>query len=74
MKSFEKLCERLVKMESLTATPIDGEFFSQSLQESNSAEEAYEKYTQSSVFEEFSYGSNYPELYPIPKHLCKLFW
>ena len=67
MKSFEKLCERLVKMESLRATPIDGEFFNQSLNESNSAEEIFNKYTQSSVFEEFSYGSNYPELYPIPR-------
>ena len=67
MKSFEKLCERLVKMESLRATPIDGEFFSQSLNESNSVDEIFDKYTQSSVFEEFSYDSNYPELYPVPR-------
>ena len=67
MKSFEKLCERLVKMESLRATPNDEELFTQSLNESNSAEEAFNKYTQSSVFEEFSYDSNYPELYPVPR-------
>ena len=67
MKSFEKLCERLVKMEELRTTPVDVESFNNSLQESNSAEEVYEKYTQSSVFEEFSYDSNYPELYPVPR-------
>ena len=67
MKSFEKLCERLVKMEGLRATPLDIESFNSCLQESKSAEEAYEKYTQSSVFEEFSYDTNYPELYPIPR-------
>ena len=67
MKSFEKLCERLIKMEGLRATPVDVESFNNWLQDSNSAEEAYEKYTQSSVFEEFSYDSNYPELYPVPR-------
>ena len=67
MKSFEKLCERLIKMEGLRATPVDVESFNNCLQDSNSAEEAYEKYTQSSVFEEFSYDSNYPELYPVPR-------
>ena len=67
MKSFEKLCERLVKMEELRATPLDIESFNSCLQESKTAEEAYEKYTQSSVFEEFSYDTNYPELYPIPR-------
>ena len=69
MKSFEKLCERLVKMEELRTTPVDVESFNNSLQESNSAEEVYEKYTQSSVFEEFSYDSNYPELYPVPRSM-----
>ena len=67
MKSFEKLCERLIKMEGLRATPVEVESFNNCLQDSNSAEEAYEKYTQSSVFEEFSYDSNYPELYPVPR-------
>ena len=67
MKSFEKLCERLIKMEGLRASPVDVESFNNCLQDSNSAEEAYEKYTQSSVFEEFSYGANYPDLYPIPR-------
>ena len=67
MKSFDKLCETLVKLEELRATPIDAESFTKCLHESNSAEEAYEKYTQSSVFEEFSYGSDYPALYPIPR-------
>lgn len=47
--------------------PVDVESFNNCLQDSNSAEEAYEKYTQSSVFEEFSYDSNYPELYPVPR-------
>ena len=58
MKSFEKLCERLIKMEELRATPVDAESLNTHCpcNESNSAEEAYEKYTQSSVFEEFSYG------------------
>ena len=58
----------------IRATPVDVDSFNDCLAESNSAEEAYEKYTQSSVFEEFSYGSNYPELYPDSPHLCKLFW
>ena len=67
MKSFEKMCKRLVKMESLRATPVDIDLFNKCLHESNSAEEAYERYTSSSVFEEFSYDSNYPELYPVPR-------
>ena len=36
------------------------------IHETNSIEEAFEKYTQSSVFEEFSLPTQTTSLYPIP--------
>jgi hypothetical protein len=66
MKTFRKLCESLVKQEAVREVPVEPEMLHDAIHETNSIEEAFEKYTQSSVFEEFSFPYATTSLYPIP--------
>ena len=66
MKSFEKLCESLTKLEELRSSPIDGQAFTESLCDAESLEDAFDKYVQKSIFEEYSFPYADTTLYPMP--------
>ena len=66
MKSFNKICESLIKQEAIRETPVEPETLHTAIVESDCIEEAFEKYTQSSVFEEFNFPYATTSLYPIP--------
>ena len=55
-------------MEDARQSPLDKDSFDESLMNSKRLDEAYDNYIgDAGLFEEFSYASNYPTLYPIPQ-------
>ena len=67
MISYDELKMRLLKSEDARQSPLDEDAFNESLLKSKRIDEAYDNYVgDAGLFEEFSFASNYPTLYPIP--------
>ena len=68
MKSFKDLCKGLIKTEAIRGTPIDIDSLNESISSSNTPEQAFDTYVQSSVFEEYVFGTGAAStsLYPVP--------
>ena len=67
MISYDELKMRLLKMEDARQSPINKDAFNESIMNAKRLDEAYDNYVgDAGLFEEFSYASNYPTLYPIP--------
>ena len=68
MIPYDELKMKLLKMEDARQSPLDKDSFDESLMNSKRLDEAYDNYIgDAGLFEEFSYASNYPTLYPIPQ-------
>ena len=67
MISYDEMKMRLLKFEDARKSPLDPDAFNKSLMENKRLDDAYDNYVgDAGLFEEFSYASNYPTLYPIP--------
>ncbi len=67
MISYDELKMRLLKSEDARQSPLDEDAFNESLLKTKRIDEAYDNYVgDAGLFEEFSFASNYPTLYPIP--------
>ena len=67
MISYDEMKMRLLKFEDARKSPLDPDAFNKSLMENKRLDDAYDNYVgDAGLFEEFSYASNYPTLYPNP--------